>query len=71
MWPLGKKEKKPMIDHTDPGFDPTVQDTGTPEETDPREVTADRSIFNCPDCKGEGLLNQHSQCPRCHGTGKV
>lgn len=31
----------------------------------------DRSAFNCPDCKGEGLLNERTVCPKCSGTGKV
>lgn len=31
----------------------------------------DRAEFNCPDCKGEGLLTQTKICDRCHGTGKI
>jgi len=34
-------------------------------------VVEDRSAYNCPQCKGEGLLDQHTICPMCQGTGKV
>jgi DnaJ-class molecular chaperone len=35
-------------------------------------VKEDRSAFNCPDCKGEGLNVAHTQrCVKCGGTGKV
>ena len=35
-------------------------------------VKDDRSAFNCPDCKGEGLNAAHTQrCEKCKGTGKV
>lgn len=33
--------------------------------------TPDRSAYNCPVCKGEGLLNENTKCPTCFGTGKV
>lgn len=32
---------------------------------------ADRSAYNCPDCKGEGLLENGTVCPKCKGTGKI
>ena len=31
----------------------------------------DLSIYNCPDCKGTGLLDERTRCPRCQGTGKI
>lgn len=41
------------------------------EEVKPESIIEDRSAFNCPDCRGEGLLNPRTICPRCLGTGKV
>lgn len=38
---------------------------------EPKEVKEDRSAYNCPTCKGEGLQDQYNVCPECHGTGKV
>lgn len=39
------------------------------------EEAEDRSAFNCPTCKGEGIViggfNKHEKCPDCLGTGKV
>ncbi len=38
------------------------------------EVKEDRSAFNCPKCKGEGLMLNgvvQSICDQCNGTGKV
>jgi uncharacterized phage protein len=35
-------------------------------------VEEDRSVFNCPDCKGTGLNTiQTQRCVKCNGTGKV
>lgn len=37
----------------------------------------DRSAYNCPSCKGEGLVVDNFEdggfvrCPQCLGTGKV
>ncbi len=32
----------------------------------------DRSAYNCPDCGGEGLVNNNTErCPKCGGTGKI
>lgn len=36
-----------------------------------KEEKEDRSSFNCPLCKGEGLLDQKTLCSQCNGTGKV
>lgn len=33
--------------------------------------TNDRSAYNCPECKGEGIVNEEHLCPLCKGTGKV
>jgi len=39
------------------------------------EVVNDRSAYNCPTCKGEGLVkdsrNVDVLCGNCAGTGKV
>lgn len=35
------------------------------------EIKEDRSAFNCPDCKGEGLLDSNHVCPKCLGKGKI
>jgi DnaJ-class molecular chaperone len=35
-----------------------------------KPIIEDRSAFNCPECKGLGLLNG-VLCPRCQGTGKI
>ena len=45
-----------------------VADFKKEEEVAP---TADRSAYNCPDCAGEGLKDEHTLCPTCKGTGKV
>jgi DnaJ-class molecular chaperone len=37
----------------------------------PVKKVEDRSSFNCPDCKGEGLKNERELCQKCLGTGKV
>jgi DnaJ-class molecular chaperone len=29
------------------------------------------SDFNCPDCKGSGLKDEHTLCPTCLGKGKI
>lgn len=56
---------------------PTVETTTAPvvepvAPVAPQEtVTSDRSAYNCPDCKGEGLKDENTKCPRCGGTGKV
>lgn len=34
-------------------------------------LVEDRSAFNCPDCKGEGLKDQFHVCDKCGGTGKL
>ena len=41
-----------------------------------QEEVEDRSAFNCPDCKGEGLcgtdrVGNETVCTTCAGTGKV
>lgn len=45
-----------------------VQPQPEPEQETP---VADRSAYNCPACKGEGLLDQKTLCSTCLGTGKV
>ena len=39
------------------------------------EKAEDRSAYNCPDCKGEGLrkgsLGELVNCATCNNTGKV
>lgn len=36
-----------------------------------QEEVEDRSAFNCPTCKGDGLVNDFTKCPQCFGTGKI
>lgn len=48
-----------------------VENEKQPQNEAPVLTQEDRSVFNCPDCKGEGLKNPHSLCDRCLGTGKV
>lgn len=50
-----------------------VEELVHPEE-EVHEVASqeeDRSAYNCPTCKGEGLKNQSELCPTCKGLGKV
>ncbi len=35
------------------------------------ETAVDRSAYNCPACKGEGLDANSKVCASCLGTGKV
>lgn len=57
----------------------TMKDEQTPEkvEEQPKAPSVDRSAFNCPTCKGEGLITDVFEegglvrCPQCQGTGKV
>lgn len=45
--------------------------TESVEEVAPVEVEEDdRSSYNCPDCKGDGIVG-NVICNRCQGTGKV
>lgn len=46
------------------------------EVTPEVENESDRSAYNCPDCKGEGITFDHpfpegKICQTCSGTGKV
>lgn len=52
---------------------PATPTTGEPIVAAAQPVTpvADRSAYNCPDCKGEGLKSDTEKCPNCGGTGKV
>lgn len=49
-----------------------VEKVETPEGTPTPE--ADQSVFNCTNCKGEGLVGavgEEARCASCNGTGKV
>lgn len=46
------------------------------EENEVKEVVEDRSAFNCPDCKGEGMIfndifPEGKSCTLCKATGKI
>ena len=44
----------------------------TSAEAAVKEVVEDRSAFNCPECKGEGIdVDKNLVCRNCNGTGKV
>lgn len=61
------KMKLKVFDHKDE----KVEEVKPVEEKKEEVVAEDRSAFNCPDCKGEGLKNDHELCPKCLGTGKI
>lgn len=62
---------------TPPAAEPVAPAVGTvdptPEDTQEEEAAPveGREAFNCPDCNGEGLKDQYTQCDRCKGTGRI
>lgn len=60
----------PVVPETVPSETPVEAPVETSVETSIPEGL-DRSVYNCPDCKGEGLKSQTEVCRRCNGTGKV
>lgn len=52
-----------------------VEEATQPETTEEDSTPAvDRAAFNCPPCKGDGLVGgvgEETRCPNCNGTGKV
>lgn len=50
-----------------------TQSPVAPEESakETQVATLNRSAYNCPDCKGEGLLDSNTRCVSCGGTGKL
>jgi DnaJ-class molecular chaperone len=73
------KKLKKQTDATKPLSDSemeTDQEVGvqTENEETASEESEDRSAYNCPACKGEGLIfeGRHGTfCQQCHGTGKL
>lgn len=58
---------------TEPVLDATTPSSEVPqiEAEIAQQEGLDRSVFNCPDCSGEGLKSETELCPKCNGTGKV
>jgi RecJ-like exonuclease len=50
---------------------PPEETTQEASDTDTVEEPEVNPELNCPNCKGEGLLNQNTICERCLGTGRV
>lgn len=46
------------------------QDKQTEPKSEER-ASIDRSEYNCPTCRGEGLINPQTVCDQCLGYGKV
>lgn len=67
------KEKVEEVLHSNTATELEASTQPPTEESvvDNRQLKEDRSAFNCPICKGEGLVTQDKLCPECGGTGKV
>lgn len=76
---VNTKEEELGIDYTELDHEEIMeaikekQATGVQSATDPLPASSeDRSEYNCPNCGGEGLVNNNTAlCPVCVGTGKV
>lgn len=61
-----KQEYKPVVSD-----ESEMVDQVDHEYVEVREEVEDRSAFNCPTCKGDGLVDDFTKCPQCFGTGKI
>lgn len=62
---MGKSKLSKQLDKVKSKLTPNVV------KKEVKESVEDRSAYNCPTCKGDGLVDDNTRCSQCLGTGKI
>lgn len=66
----GIQEESPVEEK--PRDIPMPENVPSTVPSEPKEETPEKVLVRCPDCPWRaGLLDEHTLCPTCNGSGKV